>query len=92
MPPNQVSFATGVAGAGLRWGTAVGILGAPFIFKGLSPGTDLEQISRTFLMVHTVSGSIVACCFILMYVLYKQDNEQGSAASRSGFLPKLESS
>ena len=84
MPLDQVSFATGVAGAGLRWGMAVGILGAPFIFKELSTVTNLQQIGRRLLMVHTVSGSVVACCFMLIYVLYKQDNEQGSAASRFG--------
>ena len=78
-------MATGIAGAGLRWGSALGFIIPPLIFKGLSPSDDLDKIAQRFKIYDSVLVIVSAVCFLLFYFLYQTDNEHGSAAERNDF-------
>ena len=79
---DQVSLAAGVCGLGLRVGSGLGFLLPSFLFVGLSPVSDIDEIGRRlrYWDCSLLVSSVI--CFLLFFVFYKTDNENGSAAER----------
>ena len=79
-------MATGVVGAGLRVGAALGFLLPSFMFTGLSPvDEDLAEVGRRLLFWDCSLLAVSIICFVLFFFFYKHDNEGASAASSRRF-------
>ena len=85
VPKDKISVATGLCGAGIRWGGAFGLIVPPLIFKDLSVISDMVEIGNRFKFYNWALFITTLVCLILFYFLYRSDNEQGSAAQRNSF-------
>ena len=83
VPSNQISVGTGVCSAGLRWGTAIGLVGAPMIFTAFATENDVESIGQLFLILHLTLGVALFICFVLIFLLYNEDTEKIVKSVRS---------
>ena len=86
VPQNKISMATGLCGAGIRWGGAFGLIVPPLIFKGLSVTSDLDEIGNRLKFYNWALFITTLVCLLLFYFLYRSDNEHGSAAQRKSFV------